>query len=124
MPDFLKRARGVDEDSEEEEVWGRGNFKQMLKKKTIAKKESSNAQPSSSLAITKKITGLRNIKRKEESMGIKSLKELRGLEEAAAIYIQKMVKGFFTKKWYLTCLVRQRLGVPFSGLEFIEHAFL
>ena len=34
------------------------------------------------------------------------------------------IKEFDTKKWYLTCLVRQRLGVPFSGLEFIEHAFL
>jgi hypothetical protein len=29
-----------------------------------------------------------------------------------------MVKGFFTRKWYLNYTTRKKLGVPFSGLEF------
>lgn len=53
-----------------------------------------------------------------------SIKDLRNLENAAAAYIQKIVKGYFIKKWYLNWQVRKRLGVPFSGLEFHENGFL
>jgi len=35
-----------------------------------------------------------------------------------------MAKGFFIRKWYGTYQIRRRLGIPFSGLEFTENAFL
>lgn len=53
-----------------------------------------------------------------------TLKGLREIENKAAIKIQKVVKGYFTKKWYLNYVTRRKLGVPFSGLEFAENPFL
>ena len=46
------------------------------------------------------------------------LKQLRELEYDAAVKIQAMVKRYLTKKWYLNYVVRKKLCVPFSGLEF------
>jgi hypothetical protein len=54
----------------------------------------------------------------EMGMGSLSLKGLRDLEDAAACYIQKVVRGYFTRKWYINYQLRKKLGVPFSGLEF------
>lgn len=53
-----------------------------------------------------------------------TLKGLREIENRAAVKIQKIVKGYFTRKWYLNYVTRRKLGVPFSGLEFAEHPFL
>jgi hypothetical protein len=47
-----------------------------------------------------------------------SIKELRDLENLSATFIQKMVRSFFTRKWYLNYILRKRLGMPFSGIEF------
>lgn len=33
--------------------------------------------------------------------------------------IQSLARGFFTRKWYLNYIVRKKLGVPFSGIEFV-----
>ena len=35
-----------------------------------------------------------------------------------------MIRGFFARKWYLNYVVRKKLGVPFSGLEFAQNPFL
>ena len=43
---------------------------------------------------------------------------MRELEYDAAVKIQAMVKRYLTKKWYLNYVVRKKLCVPFSGLEF------
>ena len=38
--------------------------------------------------------------------------------------IQRMVRGQITRKWYLNYNVRKKLGVPFSGIEFVANPFL
>lgn len=53
-----------------------------------------------------------------------NLRDLRGLEYRAARQIQALARCFFTRKWYLNYVVRKRLGVPFSGLEFAQNPFL
>jgi len=35
-----------------------------------------------------------------------------------------LARTFFTRKWYLNYVVRKKLGVPFSGLEFAQNPFL
>jgi hypothetical protein len=53
-----------------------------------------------------------------------NLKDLRELEHRSAQQIQSLARGFFTRKWYLNYIVRKKLGVPFSGLEFAQNPFL
>ena len=53
-----------------------------------------------------------------------NLRDLRGLEYQAARQIQALARCFFTRKWYLNYVVRKKLGVPFSGLEFAQNPFL
>lgn len=60
----------------------------------------------------------------DNSKGGLTLKGLREIENRAAVKIQKVVKGYFTRKWYLNYVTRRKLGVPFSGLEFAQHPFL
>jgi hypothetical protein len=43
---------------------------------------------------------------------------LRIIEKRAATTIQRFIRGYFIKKWYLNYMMRQKLGVPFSGMEF------
>jgi len=70
-----------------------------------------------------------------QQMGLKShipfdapqylnLRDLRVLEFRSAQQIQSMIRGFFARKWYLNYVVRKKLGVPFSGLEFAQNPFL
>jgi hypothetical protein len=49
---------------------------------------------------------------------------LRVIEKKAATTIQRFVRGYFVKKWYLNYMMRQKLGVPFSGMEFAQNVFL
>lgn len=53
-----------------------------------------------------------------------NLKDLRELENRSAQQIQAMCRGYFARKWYLNYIVRKKLGVPFSGLEFAQNPFL
>ena len=53
-----------------------------------------------------------------------NLRDLRELEHASARQLQSLARGFFTRKWYLNYVVRKKLGVPFSGLEFAQNPFL
>lgn len=70
-----------------------------------------------------------------QQMGLKShipfnapqylnLRDLRDLEFHSAAAIQSMIRGYFTRKWYLNYVVRKKLGVPFSGLEFAQNPFM
>ncbi len=125
VPDYLKKARGINDDDDFGEYTNKNNFKNFLSRNTMTKKNSSKAYDS---GLSRKITGLRNLRGgQSDNMllgGNLSIKDLRNLENAAAAYIQKIVKGFFIRKWYLNWQVRKRLGVPFSGLEFQENGFL
>jgi hypothetical protein len=47
-----------------------------------------------------------------------SIQNLRELEHAAAIKIQSLVRMALTRKWFLNFVVRRRLSIPFSGLDF------
>lgn len=47
-----------------------------------------------------------------------TLQQLRNLERSSAIKLQAMFRRYFTRKWYVNLMVRKRLSVPFSGLEF------
>ena len=53
-----------------------------------------------------------------------TLKGLREIETNAVMRIQRMVRGQITRKWYLNYNVRKKLGVPFSGIEFVANPFL
>ena len=53
-----------------------------------------------------------------------NMRDLRALEDRSAQQIQSMIRGFFARKWYLNYIVRKKLGVPFSGLEFAQNPFL
>lgn len=53
-----------------------------------------------------------------------NLRGLREIETRAAIAIQRLAKGFLTRKWFLNYMMRKKLGVPFSGIEFTENIFL
>jgi hypothetical protein len=53
-----------------------------------------------------------------------TLKGLRDIEARAATTIQRFMRGYFTKKWYMNYMMRKRLGVPFSGMEFASNVFI
>lgn len=53
-----------------------------------------------------------------------NLRDLRDLEHRSASSIQNLARAYFTRKWYINYVVRKKLGVPFSGLEFAQNPFL
>jgi hypothetical protein len=53
-----------------------------------------------------------------------TLKQLRAIEHNAATKIQTFFRKVLTRKWYLNYKVRQRLSMPFSGLEMAQNPFL
>jgi hypothetical protein len=53
-----------------------------------------------------------------QKQGGLTVQGLRVIEKRAATTIQRFTRGYFTKKWYLNYMMRQKLGVPFSGMEF------
>lgn len=53
-----------------------------------------------------------------------SLAQLRYVEHGSARYIQKIVRGKFTRKWYKAYNKRKYFGVPFSGIEILQYPFL
>lgn len=50
--------------------------------------------------------------------------QLRYIENGSAKYIQKMIRGTFTRKWYKAYQKRKNFGVPFSGIEITMYPFL
>ena len=53
-----------------------------------------------------------------------SLAQLRFVEHESARYIQKIIRGKFTRKWYKAYNKRKHFGVPFSGIEILQYPFL
>lgn len=100
-----------------------GAFKKALKSSIIKK----YGLPGSGVVKKKSTMGFNKMNTMMKG-GIYSVKfdmrELREIEEAAAAVIQKYTRGYFTRKWYLNYMVRKKLGVPFSGLEFSQNPFL
>ena len=53
-----------------------------------------------------------------------TLEHLRQLENLSAIRLQRLVRMALTRKWYLNYVVRQRLSIPFSAIDFAQNPFL
>ncbi|CDW88809.1 UNKNOWN [Stylonychia lemnae] len=112
MQDYIKR-----QSDEEGGPAGKSGFARLFNKKQNAKK---------GLKGQKGRQGQRgNANGGYELKGANlTFNDLRQLEREAATYIEKMARGYFIRKWYSNYQIRRRLGIPFSGLEFTENAFL
>lgn len=106
------------------------NYLQAARKANIAESKIDNGNQARVKAFRKamndvvvKEMGLQNHIKFSEPQYI-NLKELRELEFKSAQKIQSLARCYFTRKWYLNYIVRKKLGVPFSGLEFAQNPFL
>ena len=53
-----------------------------------------------------------------------SLEHLRQLENLSAVRLQRLVRMALTRRWYLNYVVRRRLSIPFSAIDFAQNPFL